>query len=122
MKIVITFDSWEELESFHKAEAPTPYFTPVEPITSPVTFSGRTLTDVMNADTVEAITVGTPVEPDYELLRLDVRKALADLNKAKDGKPAQQLIKNMGFDKLTNVPGERLQELLDKAKEAMNAD
>ena len=50
-------------------------------------------------------------EVDYELLRLETRKVLAELNRTVSGKPAQNLIKAMGYKGLTEVPGERLQEL-----------
>ena len=44
--------------------------------------------------------------PDYELLRLDVRSTLAELNKTHAGKPAQKLITDMGYRGLSEVPGE----------------
>lgn len=50
-------------------------------------------------------------EVDYELLRLETRKVLAELNRTVSGKPAQNLIKSMGYKGLTEVPGKRLQEL-----------
>lgn len=123
MQITITFNSWEELEvfrypkNFHVGdtfEVATP--EPTIPKDT-VVVNAKDLAVTMNADTAEAI--AAPAEPDYELLRLDVRKVLADLNKAQSGKPAQKLIKEMGFNGLSDVPGERLQELMDKAKEMM---
>ena len=138
MQITITFDSWEELEAFRYSitekpknfhvgdtiEVATPEPTiPKDtvvvniPNKDTVVVNAKDLAVTMNADTAEAI--AAPTEPDYELLRLDVRKVLADLNKAQSGKPAQKLIKEMGFNGLSDVPGERLQELMDKAKEMM---
>jgi hypothetical protein len=58
-----------------------------------------------------------------ESYRVQVRQVLAELNaqarRAGDGKkPAQEIIHGMGFDKLTDVPLDRLPELMAKAKEA----
>ena len=130
MQITVTFDSWEELEAFRNPiikKHPDDTFVlekgagPAVPtsitMTAEETADPKDLAVTMNADTAEAI--AAPAEPDYELLRLDVRKVLADLNKAQSGKPAQKLIKEMGFNGLSDVPGERLQELMDKAKEMM---
>ena len=128
MQITITFDSWEELEAFRYpiTEKPKGFHvgdtievaTPEPTIPKDtVIVNAKDLAVTMNADTAEAI--AAPAEPDYELLRLDVRKVLADLNKAQSGKPAQKLIKEMGFNGLSDVPGERLQELMDKAKGMM---
>ena len=123
MKIVVTFDSLSEFfDSFR-----FPGTLPAEPVVKDIEKS-KTVTEVLNADIAETIApfevkeVKTaPAEPDYELLRLDVRSTLAELNKTHAGKPAQKLIADMGYRGLSDVPGELLQELMDKAKEAMNA-
>lgn len=145
MKIVVTFDSWEELESFRSpkeviytpvVDMPTPIADVLRPVVKATEDIKEKLTETLNADTVAAVKprhitppvapepepVPEPVpEPDYELLRLDVRSILAELNKTHPGKPAQKMIASMGFKGLSEVPGERLQELMDRAKEAMNA-
>lgn len=59
-----------------------------------------------------------------ESYRLDVRRALSKLNAiAKQnggGKPAQELVKKLGFDKLSDVTLEKLPELMQMAKEALD--
>ena len=123
MKINIYFDSWEELEAFRapklvgKIEDGPAIVGTKEQLPETIKVA---VEEVLNADTVEAIKEPEPVV-DYELLRLDVRSALAELNKTHAGKPAQKLIADMGFKGLSDVPGDRLQELMDRAKEAMNA-
>ena len=59
-----------------------------------------------------------------ESYRLEVRRALSKLNAiAKQnggGKPAQELVKKLGFDKLSDVTLEKLPELMKMAKEALD--
>lgn len=136
MKIVVTFESWEELESFRSpkeviytsVDMPTPIAADVlQPVKEAVDNIKDSLTETLNADTTAAIAPepkpepAPEPEPDYELLRVEVRSVLAELNKTHAGKPAQKLIADMGFKGLSDVPGDRLQELMDKAKEALNA-
>ena len=69
-----------------------------------------------------ANTANTPeVDESY---RLEVRRALSKLNAiAKQnggGKPAQELVKKLGFDKLSDVTLEKLPELMKMAKEALD--
>lgn len=56
----------------------------------------------------------TPTEED----RVSVRKALAELNKLTGKNVAREILEDMGYEKLTEVPLERLAELMEKAKEA----
>ena len=59
-----------------------------------------------------------------EKYRLEVRRVLSKLNAiAKQnggGKPAQELVKKLGFDKLSDVTPEKLPELMQMAKEALD--
>lgn len=55
-----------------------------------------------------------------EEYRVEVRKALATLNKMQTGNPAKALIAETGFKRLTDVPLEMLPDLMSKAQEAMN--
>lgn len=61
-----------------------------------------------------------------EKYRLEVRRALSKLNAiAKQnggGKPAQELVKKLGFNKLSDVTLEKLPELMKMAKEALDED
>ena len=65
-----------------------------------------------------------PVPEVDESYRLEVRRALSKLNAiAKQnggGKPAQELVKKLGFDKLSDVTLEKLPELMKMAKEALD--
>lgn len=54
--------------------------------------------------------------------RVEVRRALAELNKRTGKKIASELIHGMGFDKLTSVPDEKLGELMAKVKEVEDAE
>lgn len=54
--------------------------------------------------------------------RVEVRRALAELNKRTGKKIASELIHGMGFDKLTSVPDEKLGELMTKVKEVEDAE
>lgn len=135
MKIVVTFDSWEELESFRSpkeviytnVDVPTPSADVLQPVKEAVDNIKASLTETLNADITAAIAPEPKPEPkpepepDYELLRVEVRSVLAELNKTHAGKPAQKLIADMGFKGLSDVPGNRLQDLMDLAKEALNA-
>ena len=60
-----------------------------------------------------------------ESYRLEVRKVLSKLNAlarqaGSAEKPAQKIISAMGYERLTEVPLERLTELMNKAKEALD--
>lgn len=139
MKITVTFDSIQELLSVTN-------ITPEE-VMQAVMHSGRGAVDVTTAPaaapkavpfkeavdhaalnasatktTEEKKTAPAPEKVD-ESYRVQVRQVLAELNaqarRAGDGKkPAQEIIHGMGFDKLTDVPLDRLPELMAKAKEA----
>jgi hypothetical protein len=50
-----------------------------------------------------------------ESYRVEVRKTLAALNKKTGENTASQLIKGYGVDKLTEVPLDKLQDLMEKA-------
>lgn len=79
--------------------------------------------DTQEAKAPEKATEGpteskTPTEED----RVSVRKALAKLNKLTGKNVAREILEDMGYDKLTEVPLERLAELMEKAKEAYHAE
>lgn len=59
------------------------------------------------------------VTEDY---RVEVRKTLAQLNKKAGKNVASELIKTFGVEKLTDVQLSDLPALMDKAKEALNAE
>jgi hypothetical protein len=124
MKITVTFDSMEEfLQHVNtggsvKAEATkaqkeliekTAEIAPAEPLPA----------DPVESAPVEENKQAAPeINEDY---RVEVRKALAALNKKKDGNPAKALIAETGYKRLTDVPLDLLPELMEKAKEALDA-
>lgn len=57
-----------------------------------------------------------------EDFRVEVRKTLAKLNKKVGKNMASDLIKEFGVEKLTEVALSDLPALMDKAKEALNAE
>lgn len=57
-----------------------------------------------------------------EDFRIEVRKTLAKLNKKVGKNMASDLIKEFGVEKLTEVALSDLPALMDKAKEALNAE
>lgn len=56
---------------------------------------------------------------DYDALRVECRKVLAELNKVTGKNTASEIIKSHGADKLTNVEDMFLPALLEEAKEAL---
>lgn len=56
---------------------------------------------------------------DYDAMRVECRKVLAELNKVTGKNTASEIIKNHGAEKLTGVEDEFLPELLKEAKEAL---
>lgn len=105
MKITVEFESMEEfranmmpgkieeIKSLKKAEKPT-----------------------------EEVPAVAQVEKPPVVDRVEVRRALAGLNKRTGKKIASELIHGMGFDKLTSVPDEKLGELMTKVKEVEDAE
>lgn len=57
---------------------------------------------------------------DYDALRVECRKVLAELNKVTGKNTASEIIKSHGADKLTNVEDMFLPALLEEAREALN--
>lgn len=137
MKIKIEFDSLEEiraiisqgltvkpeavLKSFETATmALEVYQTAAETHESaPERKPTKTKKDTPEAKAPEKATESptegkTPTEED----RVSVRKALAKLNKLTGKNVAREILEDMGYEKLTEVPLERLAELMEKAKEA----
>ena len=56
---------------------------------------------------------------DYDALRVECRKVLAELNKVTGKNTASEIIKSHGADKLTNVEDMFLPALLEEAREAL---
>lgn len=129
MKITVTFDSLEEFQScmhltpaiidasVEKAKKPTeenaeaPRKTPEE--SEPVKSTPK------DEKPREEAAAKKEEAPAKKVDRVTVRKILATLNKNTGTNTASRLIADLGFDKLTNVPDDRLAELQTKAEEAL---
>ena len=99
MKITITFDS---LEEFKKHIIGVPEAAPAQ-----------------KAPEAPQSDEAPEVSEDF---RVEVRKTLAKLNKKVGKNMASDLIKEFGVEKLTEVALSDLPALMDKAKEALNAE
>lgn len=129
MKITVIFDSLEEFQSCMHL-TPAVVDAPVEEVKKPAEKNAETPRRA--PEEPEAIK-STPKDekPREEAAakqeeatakkvdRVTVRKILATLNKKTGTNTARRLIANLGFDKLTNVPDDRLAELQAKAEEAL---
>lgn len=122
MKITVSFDSLEEFQSCMRM-APA-----VDQRKPEIVEAEKPQEAAEKSETVKS----TPEEekPQEEATakpekaakvdRVAVRKLLASLNKKTGTNTASGLIADLGFDKLTNVPEDKLAELQAKAEEAMN--
>lgn len=61
----------------------------------------------------------TPFDDQPAVSLADVRKALAQLNKKTGENLAKKLLKDFGYEKLTDAPAEQLPALYAKAQEAL---
>lgn len=133
MKITLELSTLEELDTLRAYMAFHPEAKEPQPVPESKPKASRKKAEPVKEEIPEAPASQAEPEPsftqdipedepeptvaavDYDLLRLNVRQTLVELNKTIEGKPAQTLIKQMGYKGLTDVPGERLQELLDSA-------
>lgn len=118
MKITITFDS---LEEFKKHIIGVPEAAPAQSDEEPKPKKNPKKTEKPQEEDA-----GQPDEapaPEVsEDFRVEVRKTLAKLNKKVGKNMASDLIKEFGVEKLTEVALSDLPALMDKAKEALNAE
>ena len=125
MKITVTFDSLDELEAFKgtAAAAPQRAQKPAEEPEAPKAKKSAPKEEMpWKEASTEAETPKAAAAPAVtEDFRVEVRKALAQLNKATGGNVAKELIKEFGCSKLTEVKLEDLPALMEKVK-ARNAE
>lgn len=131
MKITVTFDSLDEFEAFKgtTAAAPQSAQKPAEEPEAPEAPKAKKSAPKEEMPWKEASTeaetpkkVAAPAAPAVtEDFRVEVRKALAQLNKATGGNVAKELIREFGCSKLTEVKLEDLPALMEKVK-ARNAE
>lgn len=127
MKITITFDS---LEEFKKHIIGVPEAAPAQTQKAPEAPQSdeepKPKKNPKKAEKPQEEDAGQPDEapaPEVsEDFRVEVRKTLAKLNKKVGKNMASDLIKEFGVEKLTEVALSDLPALMDKAKEALNAE
>lgn len=129
MKITVTFDSLDEFEAFKGTAvvAPQSAQKPVEAAEAPKAKKSAPKEEMPWKETsTEAEApkkAAAPAAPAVtEDFRVEVRKTLAQLNKKTGGNEAKELIKGFGVSKLTEVKLEDLPALMEKAREALNAE
>lgn len=124
MQITVTFNS---LEEFLQNIKPNEGF--VDPISAPAPDSfekAKAATQAIAAeegfqpadDTVPFTEDKPAITEDF---RVEVRKALAKLNKQTGKNSAAEIIQAHGFKRLTEVPLAELPAIMNEAKEALNA-
>nr|DAX78325.1 MAG TPA: hypothetical protein [Caudoviricetes sp.] len=125
MKITVTFDSLDEFEAFKgtAVAAPQSAQKPAEEPEAPRAKKSAPKEEMpWKEASTEAETPKAAAAPAVtEDFRVEVRKALAQLNKATGGNVAKELIKEFGCSKLTEVKLEDLPALMEKVK-ARNAE
>ena len=125
MKITVTFDSFDEFEAFKGTAvvAPQSAQKPTEEPEAPKAKKSAPKEEMPWKEApAEAETPKKAAAPAVtEDFRVEVRKALAQLNKATGGNVAKELIKEFGCSKLTEVKLEDLPALMEKVK-ARNAE
>lgn len=114
MKIVVTFDSLEEFNK-HVIRVSEAAVTPAPEMPEPK--------EAPRQEPIAPEEAAPKPGPDAsEDLRVAVRKTLALLNKKAGSNKARELIRALGAEKLTEVASGDLPALMDKAKEALDAD
>lgn len=125
MKITVTFDSLDEFEAFKgtAVAAPQSAQKPAEEPEAPKAKKSAPKEEMPWKEApAEAEAPKKAAAPAVtEDFRVEVRKALAQLNKATGGNVAKELIKEFGCSKLTEVKLEDLPALMEKVK-ARNAE
>jgi hypothetical protein len=132
MKIVLTFDSFEEFQEqvgryAAKLKPKKPELIPVEDIAAVVKADeAKKAAKLKQAEPTPEPAPEPVAEPKQvtvtEDYRAEVRHVLHELNKQKNSKTAAtDIIKTFGVSRLTDVPLSDLPALMDKAKEALDA-
>lgn len=136
MKITVTFDTLEEFQEYmgiqspskkalaapETAPAPAPKKNPKKDTAPAPEAAGEPEAAPETAPAPEP-EKDEPAAPEVtEEFRVEVRKTLAQLNKKVGKNMASELIKKFGVEKLTDVALSDLPALMDRAKEALNAE
>lgn len=118
MQITVTFDSLEEFTRYLRPMEGFEDDRPEQPQQPAEAPEPEQAEDPAPAEEKPEKTAAPAVTED---LRVDARKALAKLNKQTGKNTAKELIKEIGYTKLSDVPLEKLPELMEKVKEAADA-
>lgn len=128
MTIDVRFDSMEEFLRYVDVRGKVQTtFTDFSPEEMEKIYEGRKKVDGAPAEAqkenepeVEA-PAAVPAEEEKpkptEALRIEARKILADLNKRTGKNTARELLTGLGYASLSKVPLEKLQGVIDKARE-----
>lgn len=129
MKITMEFSSWDEMNAWlaeqvnqipqqngstKKAKAHTTVDKAPKAEPAPAEYPDPDPAEP-EADPTPAPKQEKPAAKIDESYRVEVRKTLAALNKKTGENTASQLIKGFGVDKLTEVPLDKLQDLMEQA-------
>ena len=128
MQITVTFDSLEEFQKYiQTAQAPAGQPEAPKPVEKPKKAEKPTekpqepAEKPQDEEPAPAPAPEVPFEEDKPKEKPvtveEVRKILAELNKAAGTNLAKELIKAVGYKKLTDVPAEKLPELKHTAEE-----
>lgn len=128
MTIDVRFDSMEEFLRYVDVRGKVQTtFTDFSPEEMEKIYEGRKKVDSAPAEAQEEnepkveAPAAVPAEEEKskptEALRIEARKILADLNKRTGKNTAKELLMGLGYASLNKVPLEKLQEVIDKARE-----
>ena len=122
MKITVTFDSMEEFQQYFQKpaeapEAPKPEKKPQKPVDTGTGALRGATPEEMKQYEEEKKAPEVPFAEEPKATVEEVRKILADLNKAAGKNVAKDLIKAVGFKKLTEVTEGALPTLKSLAEE-----
>lgn len=123
MKITVTFDAMDEFNAFMGKQ-----FSLAEPAPAPVPagnwYPGGSPKDERVPHVPDTVQLAEPVKPAEEKAapekpaekvadHVAARKAMAALNKAAGENIARKLVSAFGYNRLTDVPAEKLPELME---------
>lgn len=124
MQITVTFDSLEEFQKYIQTaqapagqpEAPKPVEKPKK-AEKPAEKPQEPAEKPQDEEEKEAEAVSAAQESKPKMDMVTARKILADLNKAVGTNVARATLKKLGYASLKAVPEDKLQEVVDAARE-----
>lgn len=122
MNITVTFNSEAEFKQFINSAKRLTEFIAAAKEAQILPVASDAENPVEKAKTAAPLEETQEKEAAPEDMRVEVRKILAQLNKKTGKNIARDLIKEFGVKQLTEVPLKDLPALLEKAKEAFNAE